>query len=334
MAERAERARLSILRVLNDAEKPIGASQIAALLLVEGLDLQPRTVRHYLMQLDDRGYTRLVSRRLGRSITDKGREEVLTSDDADVSVGIVSAKVDTLAYRMTLNADSGEGSVIVNIALVDPAEVGRVINEIQLVAGQDLVMGNRIAVAEAGCELGGMVVPEGYVAIGTVCSLSLNGILQKEGIPVLSRFGGLLEIKERRMTRFLNMIEYRGSTLDPLEIFLRADMTRVRNVALRGSGIICASFREVPTAAVDHIKIILKRLKKIKLGGVLAIGRPNQPLFGINVSEGHCGMVVAGGLNAVAAAKELGVRVSFYSLAGLEDYGSFIGAREALRRFR
>jgi repressor of nif and glnA expression len=286
------------------------------------------------MQLDDGGLTRLVSRRMGREITEKGRQELLTSDDHVAHVGIVSAKVDTLAYRMTLHTEKGEGSVIVNIALVDPAEVGRIVREIQLVAAQDLVMGNMIALAESGEELGGMIVPEGFAAIGTVCSLTLNGILQKAGVPVISRFGGLLEIKERRMTRFVNMIEYGGSTLDPLEIFIRADMTRVRNVVLRGSGIICASFREVPTAAVDQIKTIVKGIKKFNMGGVLAIGRPNQPLFGVNVSEGHCGMVVAGGLNAVAAAKELGIRLSFYSLAGLEDYSSFISAREVLRKFR
>lgn len=334
MDARAFRARVSILRALNDATRPIGAAQIAVCLLADGLDLQPRAIRHHLMHLDDEGYTRLVSRRMGREITEKGQEELFATDDRGSRVSVVAAKADALAYRMTLNVGSGKGSVIVNVALVNPAEVGRVAREIQLVAGQGFVMGSMIAVAQPGEKLGGVVVPEGYVAIGTVCSLTLNGILQKEGIPVVSRFGGLLEIKERRMTRFVNMIEYGGSTLDPLEVFIRADMTRVRNVVLRGSGIICASFREVPSAAVDQIKSVLGEIKKYRLGGLLSLGRPNQPLFGINVSEGHCGMVVAGGLNAIAAAKELGVRLSYHSLAGLEDYGSFISVREALRRFR
>jgi repressor of nif and glnA expression len=143
----------------------------------------------------------------------------------------------------------------------------------------------------------------------------------------------LLEIKERRITRFLNMIEYSGSTLDPLEVFMRADMTRVRDVILRGSGIICASFREIPSAARDQVGVVQRALKRKGMTGILAVGRPSQPLFGVAVSEGHCGMVVAGGLNPIASACEAGVRVTFQSLAGLVDMASFMTTREALRRF-
>lgn len=332
MARKAERVRMAVLRVLSELDGPAGGSRIGGRLLSEGIELDPRTIRYYLNQLDESGYTRMVSRRKGREITESGRKQLL-KDEGHARVGIVSARVGTLAYQMTFSS-AGGGSLIVNVALVDPADMGRSARELQLVSGQGLTMGDRVIVADAGDRIGDVVIPEGYVGIGTVCSLSLNGILQKEGIPVVSRFGGLLELRERNPVRFINMIEYGGSTLDPLEIFIRADMTRVRNVALRGSGIVCASFREVPSAAVDRIKYVTRKIRRFGLGGVLALGRPDQPLLGIGVSEGHCGMLVAGGLNSVAAAKETGIRLSFYSLAGLEDYSRFVTAREIMRRFR
>lgn len=333
MSDRGEETKFSILRALNEATRPIGASQIAATLLADGIDLQPRTIRHYLIQMDNSGYTRLASRRTGREITEKGRQEILNAGE-EKKACVVSAKVDTLAYRMTFDISSGTGSVITNVALINPVDAAKITREMQLAASRDFVVGKRICIANPGETIGDVIIPDGFMGIGTVCGITLNGIFQKRGIPVVSRFGGLLEIRERRITRFLNMIEYSGSTLDPLEIFIRADMTRVRNVILRGSGIICASFREIPWAALEEVKSVTTDMKKHGLGGILATGRPGQPLFGINVSEGHCGMVVTGGLNAVAAAKETGVRLSFFSLAGLEDYDNFINTREAARRLR
>lgn len=333
MATDKENVRWGILKALSESERPIGAAQISAYLLAMGIDLQPRTVRHYLLECDKDGLTRLISRRLGRELTEQGRNEILRSGGSE-RMGIVSAKVDTLGYRMSFDVESGVGTVIVNVSYVDPIDLGTALREIQLVVGQGLGFGSKIAVMESGEKLGDVVVPEGMVGIGTICSITLNGIMQKAGIPVVSRFGGLLEIKERRITRFLNMIEYGGSTLDPLEVFIRAEMTRVRSVVLRGSGVICASFREAPSAAIDQIKNVERLMKNRGLGGILAVGRPGQPLFGIPVVEGRCGLVIAGGLNSIASACESGVRITFRSLSGLEPFDSFVTVREALRRVK
>jgi len=324
-------ARSAILRVLSDSGKPLGASQIVSGLLAMGVDLQPRTVRYYLLRLDEQGFTRLVSRRRGREITERGREEVSRTNVIS-RIGIVAATVDTLGYKMSFSTKKERGTVIINVSLVDPGDFRIAMKEMNLVIDRGYGMGGIIAVAQPGTKLGNLVIPEDSMGIGTVCSVTLNGILQKEGIPVVSRFGGLLEVKDRKPVRFVNMIEYRGSTLDPLEVFIRADMTRVRNAVLRGSGIICASFREVPLAAVEQIRQVEKVIKACGLGGILALGRPNQPLFDIPVSEGYCGMVVVGGLNPIAAVREAGIRVSIQSLAGLLDFRRLVPAHTLVRR--
>ena len=87
----------------------------------------------------------------------------------------------------------------------------------------------------------------------------------------------------------------------------------------------------MPAAAAGDVRKIERKVKKHGLGGILAIGKPSQPLYGITVSEGYCGMVVAGGLNPIAGAAEAGVRLSSDCLAGLVEYGEFVTTQEARR---
>jgi repressor of nif and glnA expression len=298
-----------------------------------GIDLHPRTIRLYLLQLDDDGFTRLVSRRRGREITELGRTELL-NDPVGKGMSTVATTVDALSYQMDFDLATGAGTVIVNVSLVDPVDLAQALKEIQLVMDRKLAAGSRIAIAGEGERLGDVLIPEGAIGIGTICSMTVNGVLQRAGIPMRPRFGGLLEIRDRSIVRFVNMIEYQGSTLEPLEIFMRANMTSVRDVVLRGSGIALASFREVPSAAIDHVEDILRKIAPHGIGGVLVTGKPGQALFGIPVSEGHAGIIVAGGLNLIAAVREKGIRVTYKSMGGLADLSSFGTIREAMKEAR
>lgn len=323
MRVQSDKTRAAILKVLSDSSKPMGAGQIVSALLSAGFDLSPRTVRFYLLKLDEQGYSRLVSRRRGRKITERGRDELARTNVIE-KVGIISARIDMLGYRMTFRSSDGTGTVIMNLCLLtNAADLSKALTEIQPVFSRGLTMAPRLVVAHAKEAVGNFAVPANQIAIGTVCSMTLNGILLHEGIPVVSRFGGLLEMRDGNPVRFVELIEYSGSTLDPFEVFLKADMTRVRSAARTGSGVICASFREIPSAAVEDVRRLEKRLKVHGLGGILAIGRPSQPLHGIPVSDGYCGLIVVGGLNPIAALQEAGIGVTVRSLAELKEYGAF-----------
>jgi repressor of nif and glnA expression len=150
---------------------------------------------------------------------------------------------------------------------------------------------------------------------------------------VTSRFGGLLEMRGGQAVRFIELIEYSGTTLDPLEAFIRAGMTNVRACAASGAGIIGASFREIPSAAIEDAMKLQKAMRRKGLGGIMAIGQPNKPLLGVPVAEGRTGVIVVGGLNPVAALHEAGIRISMLSLAGLEDYRAFKDCEELCRKY-
>ncbi|MBU0678441.1 MAG: DUF128 domain-containing protein [Verrucomicrobia bacterium] len=322
METRAETSKLAILKVLASETGAAGAARIRDRLLMMGIHLQPRTIRHYLLQLDREGLTHCVSRRSGRVITELGRNELSGSHIIE-RVGFVAARIDNLSYQMSFDSESNRGSVITNVAFINSAQLSRALESMRLVFARNLAVGNRLAVARPNETLGGMRVPEGRTALGTVCSVTVNGILLSKGIPVTSRFGGLLEIRDGAPVRFVHLVDYRGTTTDPLLIFIKAGMTRVRDCSRLGSGLIGASFREIPSAAAEEVRRLEREIRKCGLRGVLAIGSPSQPLLEIPVTEGHTGMIVTGGLNPIAALHETGSMPEIRPMAALEDFGRY-----------
>jgi len=52
MIEKMEKKKLAILRILREAEKPVGSSDITEQLQVMGYEVSERTVRFYLLGMD------------------------------------------------------------------------------------------------------------------------------------------------------------------------------------------------------------------------------------------------------------------------------------------
>lgn len=324
--------KLAILRALQEMDGPAGAARIMQNLSSEGAGLQPRTIRYYLLQMDREGLTKPVSRRMGRELTAKGRDELAHANIID-KVGFIASRIDALGYRMTFRNSTGAGTIITNVATIEKGYLVRALEYMNPVFARNLGMGTRLAIAREGGQLAGFKVARGTVMLGTVCSVTVNGIMLSERVPVTSRFGGLVEMRDWKPVRFVELIEYRGTTIDPLEFFINAGMTRVRDCARTGTGVLGASFREIPSVAAEDVRRIRAEMEKHGLGGIVAIGRPNQPLLDIPVAEGRSGMIVLGGLNPIAALHEAGVRVSIQSLAGLEDFGSFVPFQKVRDRF-
>lgn len=309
---------VSILNILHQAGRPLGGTRIAQKLQEFGYDLSQRTVRYYLKRMDRDGLTQNLGKR-GRKITPKGEEELNNSFVID-KVGFVASKIDALTYQMNFSHRKLQGKIILNVSTFNRGELPKAIHHIQSTFRAGLGMGRFLVIGFPGEKMGDLTIEEGKVAIGTVCSVTLNGVLLKEGIHTTSRFGGLLELFKGRPLRFTEIINYDGSSLDPLEIFIKGGMTSVREAVLTGNGKIGASFREVPSVAIQKVEKIRKKLDKIGLGGILIIGKPNRPLLDIPVSEGRVGMIVTGGLNPLAAVEESGIDTENIAMKTLFEF--------------
>lgn len=317
-----ERKALAILEVLQEAGRPLGARYIAQELARRGVELNERTVRYHLLHLDERGFTRLVGRN-GRLLTEKGRREVEGALAVD-RVGFVNARIDDLACRADFDLKSRRGRVVINITFLPREQEARAVEAMRPAFAAGFCLSDLVARAEAGERIGDVEVPAGMVGWGTVCSVTLNAVLLRHGIPVESTFGGLLEIVDGEPRRFTEIISYAGSTLDPIEIFIKGKMTGVHAAATRGSGRVCASFRQVPASARETVSGLLAEMRAAGLGGKVVLGKPGQPCMEVPAGKERAGLVVVGGLNPPAAAEEMGVDTYSKAMASLVEYGIMV----------
>ena len=268
---------ISILRVLNrHRDAIIGSREIARQLTLHGVNISERTVRYHLKILDGKGLTEPFGRE-GRKITERGRKE-LSNALVSEKVGFIISKIDTLSYLTNLDLDSLKGKVILNVSYIPKKYLSETLRIMRPVFTSPYVMSDRLVIVKEGQEIGDMVVPRGKVAVGTVCSVTVNGVFLKAGIPAVSKFGGVLEIEEGRPTRFVSLISYEGSSLDPLEVFIRGKMTDVKGAIRNGTGRVLASFREIPVVCHESAGDLAEKLKTRGIGGILSIGEPNRPL--------------------------------------------------------
>lgn len=319
MTDKARWKQLALLGVLKSSERPVTSSQIREELVAQGYDISERTVRYYLLQMDREGLTENLGKK-GRQITARGLREVESSRIIE-RVGFLSAKIDRMTYGMDFDLASRRGTVVANVTLVEPQVLLGHADMICKVYEHGYAMGHLLGLMQPGERIGPNIVPEGMIGIGTVCSVTLNGVLLKHGIPTDSRFGGLLDLQKRQPTRFVEIITYAGTSIDPLEVFIRSGMTNYVGAVSTGDGRIGASFREFPAESRDRVERLALRLENVGLGGFMRIGRSGQPVLDIPVSEGRIGAVVIGGLNPMAIFEETGLRVHSVTMAGLMDYG-------------
>jgi len=316
--EKTEKKRLAILRILHASGDCLSSSKLTQQLQAFGHDVSGRTVRLYLIELDREGLTKNFGKR-GRRITPRGSKE-LAAVHAFEKVGFMAARIDQLTYNMTFDLEQKSGTVIINVSMLPLDKLKRSAALIRKVFKAGYAMGHLMALFEPGTRVGDQTVPEGCAGIGTVCSITLNGVLLAHGIPANSRYGGLMEIQNGLPRRFVELISYEGTTLAPLEIFIRAGMTDYIGATETGHGRIGVGFREIPADSRSKVVAIARRLEDAGLGGFLTIGWPGLPLLDIPVSEGRVGVVVIGGLNPIAILEESGIRANSRALSTLIDY--------------
>jgi len=313
-----ERKVLTILRVLSETQEPLGARLIAQRLKGYGVDLGERAVRYHLKLMDERGLTTLVGRD-GRMITERGIQEVGDALVGD-KVGFAITRIELLTFRTDFNWDEGKGVIPINVSFFPKRKFSRALDIMKPIFAAGLCVSDRVAVAQEGQRLGELTVPEGHTGLATVCSIVINGTLLKAGIPMDSRFGGILQMRNRKPIRFVELLSYSGSSLDPSKLFIGSKMTSVRSAAEDGNGKILANFREIPAACQSIVERVTNKLKEIGIDGLFVMGKTSEPVCEIPVELNKIGMVLIGGLNPVAAAVELGIEAQNHGMSTVMEY--------------
>ena len=323
-----ERKVITILKVLNDSQEPLGARVIAHRLKGHGVALGERAVRYHLKLMDERGLTQLMGRD-GRLILEPGVEELKSALVRD-KVGFAISRIELLAFRTNFDCEKRTGSVPVNISFFPKEKFGKALQAMKPAFAKGLCVSDLVALAGEGETFGELTVPQGKVALATVCSVVVNGTLLKAGVPMDSRFSGILQIRNHKPLRFVELIQYAGCSLDPSEVFIRARMTSVAQVSKTGEGKVLATYREIPALCRPVVEEVVAKLKHAGLGGLLVMGNTSEPVCEIPVELNRIGIILFNGLNPVAAAVEAGIETENHGMSTVVEYQNLVKFEELM----
>ena len=187
---KTEHKYIEILRILKEHQEPMGAKRLSELLAERGYVMTDRAVQYYLRYLDTRGFTEKVGNQ-GRILTAAG---IMETDRAlvDDRIGFVISKLERLAYRSNFDPVSATGDVAYNLTIVPDEMLDSVSDIFEKVrsAGCSFFSGYGILNKDHR-------VPPDHSGIITVCSITMDGVFQHNGIPVKVAYGGQLRWRKR-----------------------------------------------------------------------------------------------------------------------------------------
>ncbi len=272
---RSERKYLEILRILKESHEPMGAKRLSGLMAERGFILSDRAVQYYLRYLDELGFTVKVGNR-GRILTELGIAE---SERAlvDERIGFIISKLERLAFLSSFDPETCTGSIAYNLSIVREEDLEGVASAFDEVIGAECGFFNTYRIVDADSR-----VPAGHAGIITACSVTLDGVLQKVGIPARLEYAGRIAFSESGPPEFVDLIGYRGTTVDPLQLFISAGLTSINRLVATGCGIALANVREVPVAARSQVEETIELMKGcgfvfpagIGVGGFNLVERP------------------------------------------------------------
>ena len=234
--------------------------------------------------------------------------------DISMEVEFLMNKIYNLISNVSFDPETQQGDVLANTSYIDKKYVDDAIEIMNSVYKNkpEFCVGNRYALVD--------VPNSDKVGIATICSLTLDGILTNFGINSIPKDSGVLDIYGNNK-RFIELISYQGSSLDPHEIFIKKNMQNVTD-AIDDNGKILASVHTVPYIAREKTVSIFEELESTGLDA-LCIGKPNEYTYNARIEKYNFGYVLSGGLNPVVAIKENGIPVEVKTLESIMNYNEF-----------
>jgi repressor of nif and glnA expression len=295
----SERKVMEILRILKEHHEPMGAKRLSELLAEHGYVLTDRAVQYYLRYLDEQGFTRKVGN-TGRLLTPLGISETERAL-VDERLGFIISRLERLAYRSTFDPASGTGDVAYNLSIVPDSVAEKVADSFDQVIKGGYGFFSSFARIDRDPR-----IPSGHTGFITVCSITMDGVLQRMGIPVRVVYGGRLEIIQGRATRFMDLIRYRGTTINPLQLFISAGLTSVQPLIAMQSGVGLVNIRTVPIPAGDSVNEMIPLMRDCGFRFPLAMG---TELLNLPPDPYRLSIVSYSGMNLIAHGVERGYSI-------------------------
>jgi HTH-type transcriptional regulator, global nitrogen regulator NrpRI len=305
--ERSERKSVEILRILSEQQEPLGAKRLSELMAERGFSMSDRAVQYYLQYLDEQGFTRKVGNK-GRVLTAEGFSEAGNAL-VDDRMGYVISRLEQLSFNVSFDPKTRTGDIAYNLTYVPYDEIEAVTRAYDEVIDRGYSFFQGYSVTDNDPRL-----PPDTVGFISACSITMDGVLQKNGIGVDIVYGGRFRIAGHQPICFDDLIRYRGTTIDPLQLFINAGLTSVDSLVHTGSGVALANVREVTVQARERVEGIIDDMADC--GFVRPVGIGTSP-FNLRTDPYRLSIVFFSGMNLVANAIEQGCNVTTDIGAGI-----------------
>jgi repressor of nif and glnA expression len=268
-----------LLRLI-DRHEPIGSIRLVELMKRHGYAIQGRTIRLTLSDLDERGLTEKVPGK-GRRLTTAGRE-ALETGHVNARRERARARIATLTSRVTYDPIEDTGELVVAAAYLDESVVGQAL---ETVAALETTPLGPCPVAIDTAD----VTEPGDYRLAFPSSLTLDGVLLSGGINARLVTGGIAEYDPGPgeqavspsdpaeagggISRYIDVINGEGSTVDIVSLLLEADRTTVGDVVDNGQGQVIIDNREFPMTRFEEGRDFAIETRDA-LGGVVDLRRP------------------------------------------------------------
>jgi len=156
----------------------------------------------------------------------------------------VHTRIEEYAMQVTFDPREGRGTVVYNLSLIRKGDFERALLVMKDAFKAGVCVSGLVRFFGEGETVEDYRIPDDSIAIITMCSSTLDGVLLKKGVPSNPIGGGVVEIEGRIPRRFTHMILYEHTTIDPLQALIAQDITSVNEMMRRGSGNILANIRQ------------------------------------------------------------------------------------------
>ena len=239
----------------------------------------------------------------------------------DVPIIFSISRINNVMHQVTFDPVKGSGTIATNASFISESDRDEVLGIFKDAIRTGIAVGSYIKVIGSKSSFGGVTTTVGECAILTPCSITIDGVLLKAGVPVRPILGGIVQIKKGVPVRFTEIVTYQGSTIDPIDVLMSQDIASVMDAVTTGTGSILANLRVVPIYARTRVENVLENLRSAGFDGVLFVGEPNTDVLGIPIERDHIGIVAIGGTNPPAIVQGQGIPIRTYPLSELVDIG-------------
>jgi len=292
---------IEILRILEYSDY-LSSQELFSYLKNKNIATDEKKIRYTLNELHKEKKVKKVNSKW--RITEKGIESLnraITFERAFETHQILEYNL----LHSTFDLYNLEGTVPTIFTTVDKDKVDLALELIYEVFRSGLSVSNRVCLFDEEIEIGGVRVPEGLMGIGVVSSLVHDVIMLNIGLPLNPEYAGLIEYKNSSPSRVVELINYKGTTINPGTLLLRGGYTSVNKICEKGEGNAVIGIRTFSRYGIFEAEKEAQVAKSRGICSILAISHPGSDTYGfINYNRGL--MILSAGINQFAPMWEMG----------------------------